>query len=193
MLRQDVVVDDRSSPHRPLGAAPLPSTTRTEAPGRDCSISRAQLRFTDAGQTTRYGPPGAAWRSDDDRLPRLAEPHVVGQDGAAAAEQESDAFDLMREEPVRRARRPCGRPRLDRSATGRAAGRRRRPARRALYPSLFAGGLRPAGPPIAVARGGPMPRSAPAGLRPVRLRAAGAPARPRQSRFAAEAGRTLSA
>ena len=68
--------------------------------GPRCSISRAQLRFTDAGQTTRYGPPGAAWRSDDDRLPRLAEAHVVGEDGAAAAEQERDAFDLMREEPV---------------------------------------------------------------------------------------------
>ena len=35
-----------------------------------------------------------------DRLTRLAEPHVIRQDGAAAAEQEGDAFDLMREEPV---------------------------------------------------------------------------------------------
>ena len=36
----------------------------------------------------------------DDRLTRLAEPHVIRQDRAAAAEQEGHAFDLMREEPV---------------------------------------------------------------------------------------------
>ena len=35
-----------------------------------------------------------------DRLTRLAEAHVIRQDGAAAAEQEGHAFDLMREEPV---------------------------------------------------------------------------------------------
>ena len=37
----------------------------------------------------------------DDRLARLAEAHVVGKDGALAPEQERDAFDLMREEPLR--------------------------------------------------------------------------------------------
>ena len=35
-----------------------------------------------------------------DRLSRLAEAHVVRQDRAAASEQECDAFDLMREQPV---------------------------------------------------------------------------------------------
>ena len=36
----------------------------------------------------------------DDRLPRLAEAHVVGEDRAAAAEQEGDAFNLMRKEAI---------------------------------------------------------------------------------------------
>ena len=36
----------------------------------------------------------------DDGLSRLAEAHVVGQDGAAAAEEEGDAIDLVRKEPV---------------------------------------------------------------------------------------------
>ena len=34
-----------------------------------------------------------------DRLARLAQTHVVGQDGAAAAEEKRDTFHLMREEP----------------------------------------------------------------------------------------------
>ena len=37
----------------------------------------------------------------DDRLAGLAETHVVGEDGALPPEQERDAFDLMREEPLR--------------------------------------------------------------------------------------------
>ena len=36
----------------------------------------------------------------DDRLARLAEAHVVGEDRALAAEQEGDAFDLVREQPL---------------------------------------------------------------------------------------------
>jgi hypothetical protein len=34
----------------------------------------------------------------DDRLPGLAQPHVVGQDGAASPKEKCDAFDLVREE-----------------------------------------------------------------------------------------------
>ena len=56
---------------------------------------------------------GSAWREvaqRDDRLSRLAEAHVVGEDGAPPAEQERDAFDLVREEPVgERDRAPEGR------------------------------------------------------------------------------------
>ena len=37
----------------------------------------------------------------DDRLPRLAKAHVIGKDRALAPEQKRDAFDLMREEPLR--------------------------------------------------------------------------------------------
>ncbi|HTH03329.1 MAG TPA: hypothetical protein VL882_23805 [Vicinamibacterales bacterium] len=36
----------------------------------------------------------------NDRLSRLAEAHVVGKDGPSPAEQERDAFDLMREESL---------------------------------------------------------------------------------------------
>ena len=37
----------------------------------------------------------------DDRLSRLSETHVVGEDGASSPEQESDALDLVREEAAR--------------------------------------------------------------------------------------------
>ena len=45
-----------------------------------------------------------------DRLPRLAEAHVVRQDRAAAPEQERDALDLMGKQSIgQRARLPeCG-------------------------------------------------------------------------------------
>jgi hypothetical protein len=36
----------------------------------------------------------------DDRLARLAEAHVVGEDRAPPPEQECDAFDLVWEQPV---------------------------------------------------------------------------------------------
>jgi hypothetical protein len=43
----------------------------------------------------------------DDRLARLAEPHVVGQDRAAAAQEEGDALHLVGEEALReRSARP---------------------------------------------------------------------------------------
>jgi hypothetical protein len=64
------------------------------------AISRAQFRLTEAGQTTSRGPPGVRCRSETIDLSRLAEAHVVGEDGAPPAEQERDAFDLMREESL---------------------------------------------------------------------------------------------
>jgi hypothetical protein len=45
-------------------------------------------------------PSGGGVGEGHDRLPRLAEPHVVSEDGAAAAEQERDALNLMRKEPL---------------------------------------------------------------------------------------------
>ena len=52
VLRQDVVVDDH-----PLGLRGQPPRPRSmmcvDAPGAAMWISRAQLRFTDAGHTTR--------------------------------------------------------------------------------------------------------------------------------------------
>ena len=75
--------------------------TCVDAPGAATAISRAQLRFTEAGQTTRYGPRGASVPQRDDRLAGLAEAHVVGEDRAPASEQERDAFDLVREESLR--------------------------------------------------------------------------------------------
>ena len=106
----------------------------------------------------------------DDRLPGFAEAHVVGQDGARAAEQERDAFDLMREQPVRQ-------------LSGLAESRVWIVWRQRQQPGEGVG--------LRVEHS--IHRYLPGGLRPVRLRAAGAPARPRQSRFAAEAGRTPSA
>ena len=44
----------------------------------------------------------------DDRLPRLAETHVVGEDRATATQQERDAFELVWEETVGEAFRACG-------------------------------------------------------------------------------------
>src|SRR6188768_1985211 len=45
-------------------AGAVPSITRTEASAATTSISRAQLRLTEAGQTTSRGPPGARCRSE---------------------------------------------------------------------------------------------------------------------------------
>ena len=110
MPSQDVVVDDDPFGGRgDTGAGSFDRPGR-KRPARRWSISRAQFRLTEAGQTTRHGPPGASVAQRDDRLPRLAEAHVVGEDGAPPAEQERDAFDLVREEPVgERDRAPEGR------------------------------------------------------------------------------------
>ena len=40
-----------------------------------------------------------------DRLPRLAEAHVVGEDGAAASQEKRNAFHLVREESIGERRR----------------------------------------------------------------------------------------
>ena len=100
VLRQDVVVDDHPLGLR-RGARRLFRRCAWTRRGAARLISRAQLRFTDAGQTTRYGPVRRDVPQRDDRLARLAEAHVVGEDGALPAEQERDAFDLVRKEPLR--------------------------------------------------------------------------------------------
>ena len=75
--------------------------------------------------------------------------------------------------PLRRARslrfasflcRGASPRRTPRHAHSRAASPRARPFAWARSLRFFAGGLRPPGPPLAVARGAPSPRSAPAGL-----------------------------
>ena len=73
---------------------------------------------------------GCGMAQRHDRLPRLAEAHVVGEDGAAAAEQERDAFNLVREEPVgERDGLPVGVVEVVRRP-GRGAAQTRRPGRR---------------------------------------------------------------
>ena len=87
--------------HSAVGAiGAVPSITRTAESGATRAISRAQFRLTDAGHTTRPASAGREVPQRDDRLARLAEAHVVGEDRAPPAEQERDAFDLVREEPV---------------------------------------------------------------------------------------------
>ena len=49
-----------------------------------------------ANDQPRAGGTGSA--EDDDGLPGLAEPHVVGEDGAAVTAQEFDTLDLVRVE-----------------------------------------------------------------------------------------------
>ena len=78
----------------------VPSTTRIEASGATTAISRAQFRLTDAGTDDQARAARREVPQRDDRLARLAEAHVVGEDGAAPAQQERDAFDLVRKEPI---------------------------------------------------------------------------------------------
>ena len=63
------------------------------------------VRLTEAGADDQIRPVRRDVTERDDRLSRLAQAHVVGQDRAPAAEQERDAFDLVRKEA---ARQLCG-------------------------------------------------------------------------------------
>ena len=90
------------------------------------SISSRHCDLSDAGQTIKHlADVGLAGEQlgDADRLDRLAEAHVVGQDRAAGADGEGDAVELIRQElgakqlaaqrmsPDRRgSRRPCADP-----------------------------------------------------------------------------------
>ncbi len=99
VLRQDVVVDDHPI-EAPLERRALLDDVRRRTRVGDGDLARpVALHRRGTDDEIR-----AVWcdvPQRDDRLPRFAEAHVVGQDRASAAEQERDAFDLMREQPVR--------------------------------------------------------------------------------------------
>ena len=104
--------------HSAVGAiGAVPSITRIGGVRRDDGNLARPVLF-DRRRTDDQ--PGSAWREvpqRDDRLARLAEAHVVGEDGAPPAEQERDAVDLVGEEPVgERDRAPEGRHRARRTA-----------------------------------------------------------------------------
>ena len=99
MFRQDVVVHDgpfRTGDGR--GAAAFDDADGGAGDGQLDLARPVALHRCRADHEIR--PAGRGMAKRHDRLPRLAEPHVIRQDGAAAAEQEGDAFDLVREEPV---------------------------------------------------------------------------------------------
>jgi len=54
--------------------------------------SFAQLRLTDAGQTTSHGRDG---RQRDDRLMGFAEPHVIRENRSTAPDQKTDPLNLV--------------------------------------------------------------------------------------------------
>ena len=81
-------------------AAPRPvSITRSARRRGDGDLARP-VSLDRGGADDQPGSAGREVPQRDDRLARLAEAHVVGEDRAPPAEQERDAFDLMREEPV---------------------------------------------------------------------------------------------
>ena len=93
---EDVVVDDD-----PLGGR---GDRRAALDHQDGGVRRDDADLTrpvalDGGRADdQPGPAGREVPQRDDRLARLAEAHVVGEDRAPPAEQERDAFDLVREQ-----------------------------------------------------------------------------------------------
>ena len=108
VFRQDVVVHDR--PFRigdRRGAAAFDDADRGSG-NRKVDLARP-VALHRCGADHEIRSAGRDMAQRDDGLACLPEPHVVSEDGAAAAEQERDAFDLMREEPVtERNRFPVG-------------------------------------------------------------------------------------
>ena len=99
VLRQDVVVHDR--PFRIGHGRCAAAFDDADGGAGDRLLDLARpVALHRGGADDEIRPAGGGMAEGHDRLPRLAEPHVVGEDGAAAAEQERDAFNLMRKEPL---------------------------------------------------------------------------------------------
>ena len=112
--------------HSAVGAAgAVPSITRTVESGRDERNFARPVAFDGGGTHDQTASAGREVPQRDDRLARLAEAHVVGEDRAPPPEQERDAVDLVREEPVgERDRAPERRVRHRRILPNAGGGRR---------------------------------------------------------------------
>ena len=87
--------------HSAVGdAGAVPSITRTAESARDDGNLARPVALDGCRTDDQTASAGREVPQRDDRLARLAQAHVVGEDRAPPAEQERDAFDLVREEPV---------------------------------------------------------------------------------------------
>ena len=95
---EDVVVD-----HDPLGrrgGGRRPFDHEDGGIGRDDGDFARPVALDGGGTHDQTASAGREVPQRDDRLARFAEAHVVGEDRAPPPEQECDAVDLVREEPV---------------------------------------------------------------------------------------------